>query len=126
VAEVRLAGCATAIYFVIVVGFPLLAGRLPISSTAISVIRVRYHDGRGVLRTVLGHTTAQGFLLAEVATEPVDTGPGSFCKWTRTRPHGGGTLQVHGRGPVNQLAAELSEVPGVETVVADDIHSASE
>ena len=121
-----LAGCATAIYFIVVLGFPSLARRLPISSTAVSVIRIRYHDGRGVLRTVLGQTTAQGFLVAEVATEPVDTGVGASGGG---REHGSMvevTLQVHGRGSVNDLAAELSEVPGVETVVADDIHSASE
>jgi hypothetical protein len=36
------------------------------------------------------------------------------------------SLQIHGRGSVNHLAAELSELPGVEAGVADDIHSASE
>jgi hypothetical protein len=36
------------------------------------------------------------------------------------------SLQIHGRGSVNHLATELSELPGVEAVVADDIHSASE
>ena len=99
---------------------------MPISSSAISVIRIRYHDGRGVLRTVLGHTTAQGFLVAEVATEPVDTGLRAAGSGRELGPMVEVTLQVHGRGSVNQLAAELSEVPGVETVVADDIHSASE
>lgn len=121
-----LAACATVAYFIIVVGFSPLARRLPVSSTATSTIRIRYHDGRGVLRTVLGHTAAQGFLVAEVATESVDAGWGSSGGG---REHGSlveVTLQVHGRGSVNHLAAELSEVPGVETVVADDIHSAGE
>jgi putative Mg2+ transporter-C (MgtC) family protein len=123
-----LAGCATAIYFLIVLGFPPLARRLPTSATAISVIRVRYHDGRGVLRDVLGSATAQGFLVAEIATEPVDAHWGT-SEGRDDDGHGAMvevTLQIHGRGSVNQLAAELSELPGVDAVRADDVHSASE
>ena len=33
-------------YFLIVLAFPPLVRRLPRSSTAISIVRVRYHDGR--------------------------------------------------------------------------------
>jgi putative Mg2+ transporter-C (MgtC) family protein len=124
-----LAVCGTAVYFLVVVGFPPLTRRLPTSSTAISILRVRYLDGRGVLRDVLGLATAQGFLIAEVATESMHTGPPR----DPARPDGDPvgtlvevTLQVHGRGSVNELAAELSELPGVEAVVADDIHSAGE
>ena len=36
------------------------------------------------------------------------------------------TLQVHGRGEVNDLAVWLSEIPGVRAVVADDVQSAGE
>ena len=124
-----LAACATAIYFLIVLGFPPLARRLPTSATAISVIRVRYHDGRGVLRDVLGYTTAQGFLVAEIATEPVDAHWGTPAGRDEGDGHGAMvevTLQIHGRGSVNQLAAELSELAGVDAVRADDVHSASE
>jgi putative Mg2+ transporter-C (MgtC) family protein len=124
-----LAACATAIYFVVAVGFPPLERRLPTSPSAISIIRVRYHDGRGVLREVLGRATARGFLVAEIATEPVGRG-GSPVAGDEDSDTGGGLvevmLQVHGRGSVNQLAAELSELPGVDAVVADDVHSASE
>jgi putative Mg2+ transporter-C (MgtC) family protein len=124
-----LAGGATAIYFLVVLGFPPLARLLPTSTSAISVIRVRYHDGRGVLRDVLGHTTAQGFLVAEIATEPVDPSWGAAPG--RGDSDGRGVmvevlLQIHGRGSVNHLAAELSELPGVNAVTADDVHSASE
>jgi hypothetical protein len=48
-----LASVTTVIYFVVTVGFPLLSRRLPSSSTAVSVLRVRYPDGRGILRQVL-------------------------------------------------------------------------
>jgi putative Mg2+ transporter-C (MgtC) family protein len=124
-----LAACATAVYFLVVLGFPPLARHLPTSSSAISVMRIRYHDGRGVLRQVLSHTTAQGFLVAEIATEPVDP------SWGTAHGHDGDDsrlamvevmLQIHGRGSVNHLAADLSELPGVDAVMADDVHSASE
>jgi hypothetical protein len=36
------------------------------------------------------------------------------------------TLKVHGRGSVNDLAAALSEVEGVDAVLADDVNSAAE
>jgi putative Mg2+ transporter-C (MgtC) family protein len=124
-----LAVCATAIYFLVVVGFPPLARRLPTSSSAISVIRVRYHDGRGILRDVLGHTTAQGFLVAEISTEPVDLSWGVPAGRDEGEGHSAMVevmLQIHGRGSVNDLAAELSELPGVAAVQADDVHSASE
>jgi hypothetical protein len=36
------------------------------------------------------------------------------------------TLQVHGKHRVNDLAAELSELPDVQAVAADDMHAAGE
>jgi putative Mg2+ transporter-C (MgtC) family protein len=124
-----LAVCATVIYFLVVIGFPPLARRLPTSSSAISVIRVRYHDGRGILRDVLAHTTAMGFLVAEIATEPVDLSWGTPPGRDEGEGHSAMVevmLQIHGQGSVNVLAAELSELPGVAAVLADDVHSASE
>ena len=35
-------------------------------------------------------------------------------------------LQVHGRGLVNELAAGLSEIPGVRAVVAGDVNATGE
>ncbi|MGI8449266.1 MAG: hypothetical protein ACR2MP_19220 [Streptosporangiaceae bacterium] len=32
-------------------------------------------------------------------------------------------LQVHGRGSVNDLAAMLTEIPGVRAVIADDANA---
>jgi putative Mg2+ transporter-C (MgtC) family protein len=109
-----LAAFSAGIYFLIVLGFPLLARRLPVSTTAISVIRVRYLDGRGLLRDVLHRATARGFVVSEVATESVDSQLVEV------------TLQVHGRASVNELAAELSEVAGVSAVIADDVNSGGE
>jgi putative Mg2+ transporter-C (MgtC) family protein len=109
-----LAAVSAGIYFLIVLGFPFLVRRLPVSTTAISVIRVRYLDGRGLLRDVLHRATARGFVVSEVATESVDSQLVEV------------TLQVHGRASVNELAAELSEVAGVSAVIADDVNSGGE
>jgi len=109
-----LAVFATGLYLLVVVGFPPVVRRLPTSATAISVMRVRYADGRGILRQVLAHATARGFSVAEVATHAgVDANDPSVEV----------TLQIHGRGSVNVLAAELSEIEGVQAVVAEDVHS---
>jgi putative Mg2+ transporter-C (MgtC) family protein len=109
---------ATAFYFLVALAFPPLARRLPRSATAISTINVRYPDGRGVLRDILAHVTARGFAVDEMATV---TGHGNGSGRGRTVEV---SLQVHGRGLVNELAAALSELPGVEAVTADDVNMA--
>lgn len=60
-----LAVLSTVVYFVVAIAFPLLTQRLPRSGTAMSVVRVRYPDGRGILRDVLAQVTERGFAVAE-------------------------------------------------------------
>ncbi len=63
-----LAGFTTVMYFLVAsLAFPPLVRRLPRSASAISIIRVRYLDGQGVLREVLRSATGRGFSVAEVA-----------------------------------------------------------
>src|ERR1039458_4281757 len=64
-----LAAAATIVYFIVAVTFPSLTNRLPHASTVISVIRVRYPDGQGILREVLQLATNRGFALSEISTE---------------------------------------------------------
>lgn len=121
-----LAVLATGVYFVVALAFPLVTRRLPRSSTAMSVVRVRYPDGRGILRDVLEQVTARGFAVDELATTTND-GP-SFRSAEAGEMPGGRpmvevTLQVHGRGLVHELAAGLSELPAVRAVVADDLNT---
>jgi len=118
-----LAVVTTVIYFVVAVGFPQLSRRLPSSATAVSVLRVRYPDGKGILRNVLQVATARGFAINRVSAE---TDPGPV-------PGSGGdrrmvevVLHVHGRGSVSELAAALSELEEVDAVIADDVNAASE
>jgi len=55
-----LAALATGIYLIVALVFPALTRFLPRSGTAISVVRVRYPDGRGILRQALQTATARG------------------------------------------------------------------
>lgn len=114
-----LAAAATGVYMLVTLVFPLLTRRLPRSSTAVSPIVVRYPDGRGVLREVLKVATGHGFVIDEVATEMLSS--------PAARGEGRGmvevTLHVHGKRPVDDLAAALSELDGVEAVAAGDVHA---
>jgi putative Mg2+ transporter-C (MgtC) family protein len=60
-----LAVLATGIYFVVALGFSAVTRWLPSSATAVSALRVRYPDGRGILRQVLLAATGQGFAIDE-------------------------------------------------------------
>ena len=124
-----LAVVSTGVYLVVALAFPLLTRRLPRSATAMSLVRVRYPDGRGMLREVLKFVTAQGFAVDELSAA-------AFGDERRHADRAGGaatecpmvevTLQVHGRGAVNELAAGLSELPDVQAVIAGDAHTEGE
>jgi putative Mg2+ transporter-C (MgtC) family protein len=117
-----LAVAASCGYLITALAFPLLARRLPRSGTAISLLRVSYPDGRGVLRKVLQVATARGFAVDDLA---VDSGEGRNGR----EPGADGqrmvevVLHVHGRGSPNDLAAELSELAGVRAVTSDDANA---
>jgi putative Mg2+ transporter-C (MgtC) family protein len=118
-----LAAVTTGIYFVVAIGFPEITRRLPRSPTAISVIRVRYPDGKGVLRHLLQVATTHGFTIDEVSTETLGhrkgDDSGSESKVTMVEV----TMHVHGRASVNDLAVAFSEVDGADVVVAGDVHA---
>ena len=120
---------ATGVYFVVAVAFPVITQHLPRSYTAMSVVRIRYPDGHGILRDVLALVTSRGFAVDELAT----TANGSqqllaeeLDEIASGRPMVEVTLQLHGRGLVNELAAGLSELPAVKAVVAEDLQAAGE
>jgi putative Mg2+ transporter-C (MgtC) family protein len=116
-----LALLATGAYLVVALAFPVLSRRLPSSSTAISTLRVRYPDGHGILRDVLSLTTSRGFAIDQMSADAVggvraelDGSPGGAAVEV--------SLQVHGKGSVNDLAAALAELPHVHAVAADDVN----
>ena len=75
---VRLAGLAllalvaTAIHFIVVLGFPWLAAALPRSRYLGYGLRIVYADGRGILREVLTECTSKGFAIIQVATRQLE------------------------------------------------------
>ena len=124
-----LAVAATIIYFIVAVAFPVLTNRLPHSSTVISVIRVRYPEGQGILRDVLQLATNRGFTLSEISTESDGYRlPQHLNKDSSNEeiPMVSVTLQVRGRALVNDLVAALTELSGVDAVLADDVNSNAE
>jgi putative Mg2+ transporter-C (MgtC) family protein len=122
-----LAVLTTGIYFLVVLVFPVGTRRLPRSATAISAIRVRYPDGRGILRDVLQEATARGFAIDDVETQTFGhQRPSSGQDAPPERPMVEVTLHVHGRHSVNELAVALSELKDVEAVLASDVNAIDE
>lgn len=122
-----LAVLTTVIYFLIAVVFPVVTRRLPRSATAISALRVRYPDGRGILRDVLREATNRGFAIDDVATESLGyrrpSNPEDMRPEQRMVEV---TLHVHGKNSVNELAAVLSEQADVEAVLSSDANAIDE
>jgi putative Mg2+ transporter-C (MgtC) family protein len=120
-----LAAVTTAIYILVATAFKWLARRLPGSFSG-TTVRARYRQGQGVLGQLLQAATSRGFTIDELSTER----PG--CQPSGSQASAAGdnltelTLQVRGRAPVNELAAVLSEIPGVEAVVAEDVGGGNE
>jgi putative Mg2+ transporter-C (MgtC) family protein len=116
-----LAVLATGAYLVTVLAFPVVAGWLPRSVTAVSAVRVRYPDGRGILREVLREATQRGFTIENISAQTVGQ-----VMLPATAPEARMvevTLHVHGRQPVSLLAAALSERAGVDAVLALDANA---
>jgi putative Mg2+ transporter-C (MgtC) family protein len=126
-----LALVVTAGHFVVVLGFPYIAARLPKSRWTPSLLQVSYQDGREILRDVLVICTQHHFTVsrlqverASTPTEPRDTAdplrqPGEERTVTVL-------LEVQGTGSVSKLAAKLADIDGVVSVNAGDVNVLSE
>ena len=111
-AGLPLLAAATVAYLIVALAFRYLSVRLPRSGTAISLLRVRYPDGRDILRRVLQVATAGGVVVDELATDSSgenghQPGAGDGPRMVEV------VLHVHGKGSVNDLATRLFELPGV-------------
>jgi putative Mg2+ transporter-C (MgtC) family protein len=124
-----LAAEATVIYLVVVAtALTALARRLPRSSAAAHALRVRYPDGRGVLRRLLQAVTAMEFVIEELSADPVGhrvLREGDEIVLSEADETGGPPvvevrLRVHGKRPVSELAAALSEIEDVTSVQVGD------
>jgi putative Mg2+ transporter-C (MgtC) family protein len=113
-----LALAVTAGHFVIVVGFPYIASRLPRSRWTPSLMQICYQDGRDVLREVLVRCTQHNFSVSRLQVE----------KESSANPQNGAdrtvtvALEVQGTGSVSKLASKLADIEGVVSVNAGDVN----
>lgn len=107
-----LAVLVTAGHFLVIFAFTPLAARLPRSKYAPSWLRVRYLDGRGVLRNVLALCTERRFVIGDLTVEQ-RVEPGVVVV----------RLTVQGAGSLTDLTAELADVDGVLAVAGRDANT---
>src|SRR3984957_7990054 len=126
-----LALVVTAGHFIVVLGFPLIAERLPRSKWTPSLLQVTYQDGKEILRDVLVKCTQHGFTVSNLQVErtPLPAEPRNAAD-SPPPPTAEGTvtvaLEVQGTGSVSKLAAKLADIDGVVSVNAGDVNVLSE
>lgn len=111
-----LAVAGTAVHYLVTRGYRPLARLVNRSSTVPRDVHLSYTDGHGVLRRVLTVCTESGFAVAGMHVDREEsagaTGPDDPVG-TRTASV---TLSLTGRGALDALSSELSELPGVLAV----------
>lgn len=101
-----LAAAATVLHLVAVGPFGRLARFLP-SPDRRRILTVRYHDGSGVLRSILATATSMGFEASVLGTEVHRDGG---------RPQVRASMRFRGRPPLQNLVLALDELDGVTGV----------
>ncbi|QBI54081.1 putative Mg(2+) transport ATPase [Streptomonospora litoralis] len=110
------AAAVTAAHYLVSLGYPPVLRLVTRRRPSTAPLRLAYEDGRGTLRSILAEVTERGFRVLEVHTQSSDSG----------HPHGALidlTLQVRGgagRHGFQELAAALTETPGVVSVRAGE------
>jgi putative Mg2+ transporter-C (MgtC) family protein len=117
-----LAAVATGLYLLVALVFTPLTRSLPPISQAV-VLKIRYLDGRGVLRELLRVATERGFTVDRLQTQ--QAGAARTLALERDAslqlaPIVEVVLRVHGKLPVSELAAALADLEGVDAVVAEE------
>jgi putative Mg2+ transporter-C (MgtC) family protein len=121
-----LAALTTGMYLVVTLILPIARRRLPLIPTGTSTLRVRYPDGRGILRQVLNETTQLGFTIDDLSTTPTAP-PGSGADAADGQPTVVTvTMHVRGKRPVSDLAGALADLDVVDAVVASDGQNSDE
>jgi putative Mg2+ transporter-C (MgtC) family protein len=141
-----LALAVTGGHFIIILGFPYIAARLPKSRWTPSLLEVSYEDGREILRDVLITCTQHHFAVSRLQVEripPQDksqvAGPADAVnadeavfsgptepreKLAQRGPDRIVTvlLEIQGIGSVSKLVAKLANIAGVVSVNAGDVN----
>ncbi|WP_305093073.1 MgtC/SapB family protein [Prescottella sp. R16] len=102
-----LAAVVTVFYFVVVYVYPRILRLVPGSRLRREPIRLRYRDGRGLLRQILQTATDMNYAVTHVGT-------------VRSEQDGTVrlTMDVEGRGGLTTLADRLASIDGVVEVTA--------
>ena len=119
-----LAVATTAGHFATMLGFPRLERLLPRAHRAAADIRIRYDDGRDLLREILVRCTALRFAIDHVRLDREDRHEAVQDLADRegieaARPSGATVtlrMQVKGKRPVSHLIAALGAINGVREV----------
>lgn len=100
---------ATAAHFVVVLLYPLVAGRLPRIASTETTVRVVYRQKQGILRAILAECTSHGFAVigAHTRENEDDLAPRKAVEVT---------LELEGAEPPSDLGASLQEIAGVLAV----------
>ena len=93
-------------HFVVVLGYPSLAAKLPRSRYLAFGLRVVYEDGRGILRDVLNESTRLGFAVVRLNTRQLD-------RPIHAVPAVAVTLEVQGQPAPERLVEKLGTLDGV-------------
>lgn len=116
-----LAALTTVGYLVFIAGVLRVVTRhMPRSPAGMAELRIRYLDGRGVLRHLLHAATSRGFIIDEVSAEPISPRAFLGSDADEFEPMVEVRMLVHGRSPVGELADALSGVDNVASVVVSD------
>ena len=116
-----LAVLTTLVYGIVTLGFPPVAHRLTRSSPVSATLRIRYPDGRGILRGLLEEITSRGFSIEDISTDPVPTRRSDGRASVPPGPSVEVVLHLHGRASLGDLAVALDEMPEVEGVSVDGL-----
>lgn len=148
-----LAFVVTAGHFLVILGFPHIAARLPRSRWAPSLLQISYEDVRGTLSRLLRTCTEHDFVVSRVdvdrsesSVQTEDGAAGSDqnpaeAAVDRALPDRASLedsatsaaprlvtvmLEIQGIGNVSELVAILSDIPGVGRVNAGDVNVTTE
>jgi putative Mg2+ transporter-C (MgtC) family protein len=140
-----LALAVTGGHFIIILGFPYIAARLPKSRWTPSLLQVSYADGREILRDVLITCTQHHFAVSRLQVERAATHVKAqegaaesmhaddvamshpTAPQEQSAQSGAGgivtvLLEIQGIGSVSKLAAKLASIDGVVSVNAGDVN----
>lgn len=140
-----LGALVTVAFFMVSLLYPLAERVLPRSASALSTVRIRYLDGRGLLRAILELATGRGFAVVEVAAEAlpaertlpagdlselVSSGRSDLglpaAALTGSQRQVDVVLQLRGSASVKDLVVDLADIQGVVSVNAGDVNEAGE